>query len=388
MSRGIFLIQHDNRLVELREQAYDSETLLQELLARHPSLLSGDQIDPDSPRRWLLVRREAPVPGEQGGGGRWSVDHLFLDQDAIPTLVEVKRSSDTRIRREVVGQMLDYAANAVLHWPVEHLIEQFETACRARGADPDQEIASLLGPEADPAAFWEQVKTNLRAGKVRMLFVADEIPTELRRVVEFLNQQMDPAEVLAMEVKQFVSEGLRTLVPTVIGHTGKQPLAQRRQWDEATFFEDLSKRKTALDVTVARALLKWGRERGLRVLWGKGRSIGSFFPVLDFGGESHQAFLVYSYGLVEIPFAWYAYKTPFDDEGRRMEMLHRLNAVPGIALPENFINNRRPSVPLSALAPEANLERFLAVFDWYLEQIRAAASAPEASDAIIDHTEG
>ena len=29
----------------------------------------------------------------------------------FPTLVEVKRSSDTRIRREVVGQMLDYAAN-------------------------------------------------------------------------------------------------------------------------------------------------------------------------------------------------------------------------------------------------------------------------------------
>jgi hypothetical protein len=53
------------------------------------------------------------------GGGRWSVDHLFLDQEAIPTLVEVKCSSDSRIRREVVGQMLDYAANAVVYWPIE-----------------------------------------------------------------------------------------------------------------------------------------------------------------------------------------------------------------------------------------------------------------------------
>jgi hypothetical protein len=25
--------------------------------------------------------------------GRWSLDHLFLDQDAIPTLVEVKRGT-------------------------------------------------------------------------------------------------------------------------------------------------------------------------------------------------------------------------------------------------------------------------------------------------------
>jgi hypothetical protein len=36
-----------------------------------------------------------------------------LDQDAILTIVEVKRSTDTHVRREVVGQMLDYAANAV-----------------------------------------------------------------------------------------------------------------------------------------------------------------------------------------------------------------------------------------------------------------------------------
>jgi len=53
------------------------------------------------------------------GGDCWFVDHLLIDQDGIPTLVEVKRSTDTRIRREVVGQMLDYAANAVVYWPVE-----------------------------------------------------------------------------------------------------------------------------------------------------------------------------------------------------------------------------------------------------------------------------
>ncbi len=33
-------------------------------------------------------------------------------------MVRVKRR-DTRIRREVVGQMLEYAANAVTYWPVD-----------------------------------------------------------------------------------------------------------------------------------------------------------------------------------------------------------------------------------------------------------------------------
>jgi hypothetical protein len=43
----------------------------------------------------------------------------------VPTLVEVKRRADTRIRREVVGQMLDYAANGVVYWPLEQLRELF-----------------------------------------------------------------------------------------------------------------------------------------------------------------------------------------------------------------------------------------------------------------------
>ena len=38
--------------------------------------------------------------------------------------------------------------------------------------------------------------------EIALSFVADEIPSELRRIVEFLNQQMDPAEVLAVEIKQ------------------------------------------------------------------------------------------------------------------------------------------------------------------------------------------
>src|SRR5687768_15722183 len=179
VSRGIFLIGSDERLVEMREQPYDSEDLLQRLLASYPSLLASDQIDPVNPRKWLLVSRETSVPGEQGGGGRWAVDHLFLDQDAIPTLVEVKRSTDTRLRREVVGQMLDYAANAVVYWPVEHLIEQFRAQCSARAAEPDEVLAEFLGPVEDPSAFWQQVKTNLQAGRVRLLFVADVIPPEL-----------------------------------------------------------------------------------------------------------------------------------------------------------------------------------------------------------------
>ena len=113
---GVFVLRDEATLVPMRVASFATEDDFQRLLASFPELLAGDQIDTEVPRRFVLIAREQGIAGEEGGSDRWSLDHLFLDQDGVPTLVEVKRGTDTRIRREVVGQMLDYAANSVLHW--------------------------------------------------------------------------------------------------------------------------------------------------------------------------------------------------------------------------------------------------------------------------------
>jgi hypothetical protein len=216
---GIFVLNGDE-LVAMHEQPYDSEDLLQTLLAKYPDLLAGGDQVPGSPRRWLLVKREVGVPATETGGSRWSLDHLFIDQEAVPTLVEVKRSSDTRIRREVVGQMLDYAANGVVYWPAERLRSEFESRCARDAQEPDDVFRESLGDELDQERFWDEVEQNLRSGRVRLLFVADQIPGELRRVIEFLNERMSPTEVLGIEIKQYVGDGnLTTLVPRIVGQT-------------------------------------------------------------------------------------------------------------------------------------------------------------------------
>jgi hypothetical protein len=54
--------------------------------------------------------------------------------------------------------------------------------------NPEEDLTDFLEDlGGDTEQFWWKVKTNLQAGKVRLIFVADEIPAELRRVVEFLN---------------------------------------------------------------------------------------------------------------------------------------------------------------------------------------------------------
>jgi hypothetical protein len=64
-------------------------------------------------------------------------------------------------------------------------------------------------------------------------FVADEVPVELRRVVEFLNQQMSPAEVLAVEIKQYVGREMKTLVSCVVGQTVE---AQQKKTETACYW--------------------------------------------------------------------------------------------------------------------------------------------------------
>lgn len=382
MSRSIFLINADGHLTELEEQPYESEALLQRLLADHPGVLTGDTPGAAPAPRWLLITREADVPDSADGGGRWSVDHLFLDQDAVPTLVEVKRSTDSRIRREVVGQMLDYAANAVVYWPVEKLRTAFEARCARQGLDSEVELARVLADGADAEAFWQQAKTNLQAGRVRLVFVADVIPPELRRVVEFLNEQMDPAEVLAIEVRQYIAGGLRTLVPSVVGQTAEAQqrkgtsgagasAAGGRQWDEGTFFADLL-RTSGPDITQAgRDVLAWAHAKPLRVWWGKGQRAGSFVPVYDHGSEPYQLFSLWSSGTIEVQFQWLALRPVFSDEARRRGLLERLNVIPGVAIPPDALR-RRPNVPLRAFVDRAARTQLLAAFDWCIDEIRAA----------------
>jgi hypothetical protein len=279
----IFLEATSGGLVGLAEEGYETEDRLQDLLARYPNLLPGDQVDPESPRRWLLVDRELGIPDQEGGGDRWAIDHLFLDQDGIPTLIEVKRSTDGRIRREVLGQMLDYAANALLYWPVDRLRSDFETGCAARGLASATEIADLLGRSDAEDEFWSQVQDNLHAGRVRLMFVADKIPSELLRVVEFLNQQMDPAEVLALEIRQFLGEGRRILVPRLLGSSvttrdRKQATVPRRSaWTPDELLASLRERGDPQLAQLALAIMRWGTERGCALTGGRGAKNPSIY---------------------------------------------------------------------------------------------------------------
>jgi hypothetical protein len=382
MAGRIYLLNNQAELVAMAEAPYDSEKLLQELLAKHPDLLAGEQINSEQPRRWLLVTREMAVPGEEEGAGRWSLDHLFLDQDAIPTLIEVKRSTDSRIRREVVGQMLDYAANAVAYWPVEEIKAKFEGRCEADGSDPSEELAELLGEDHDTGDFWQLVKTNLQAGRVRLVFVADDIPPELRRVVEFLNGQMDPAEVLAIEIRQFVGQDVKTLVPRVLGQTesarkkkgSTSDSSQRVAISETEFLEGVSAEWSAEESQIARDLVAWARGQRLEDNFKRGGRGVAFIPVLR-GSLGNYSPMSIRRGDLRIRLGVLKWLPPFDADDKRAEVFRRIEKIPGLVATE-LAREGYPKIPLSQLTDKAAWKQLTDTLDWIVTEIRLVQPSP------------
>jgi hypothetical protein len=174
--------------------------------------------------------------------------------------------------------MLDYATNAKNYWRIEDLRSLAET--QAGGA---QELADKVAVliQADPAEdqqqqverYWGLVEENLRSGKLRLLFVADHIPKELRSIIEFLNEKMPDIHVVGLELVQYQHGEVRVMVPRVVGQTeaargakARRP-GQRLTEPKTTEPEFLNACPEPARPAM-KAIIDQAQRRGLTVFWG------------------------------------------------------------------------------------------------------------------------
>lgn len=363
---SIFILDNNNKITELKESKYISEDIFQELIEKYPNILAGDQITPDNPRRWIFISREMGVPDKEDGSNRWYLDHLFIDQDAIPTFVEVKRSTDARVRREVVAQMLDYAANATEYWNVDDIRKIYEE--QDKNLCDDLEIE-----EGSEELFWQSVKNNLKLGKIRLLFVADEIPLSLQRIIEFLNGQMTDTEVLGLEIKQFISHtNLKTFVPRIIGQTSNSIQAKKSsvyfKWDEESFLKEVEKVDTEL-VDVCKDIISKFIALGCYIYWGEGKQTGSFVPIYE-GKQRHQLFAVFSYTkIVKLELYFQYYKEPYFTYDKKKEMQSKLSEMLAIDIEDDKLS-KRPSFNIDILKNDNKRTMFMDYFEEIIKDIK------------------
>jgi hypothetical protein len=230
MSRIFFL--GAEKVIEVKPRGYDlekkqlgrtKEDLLQWVIAEHPEVIPWELITEQSDVAVVTVRREANVtPG--------SMDVLLLDSMAIPTVVEAKLFENRReIRRMMIGQALEYAANLCLEWNADRIREEGQAWWEQHNQGKEFEQAATRDRGiTEPGQFWDQVDRNLREGNIRIVYICDRIPREVRRTVEFLNRFCD-FEVYAVEARLYEHEGHLILTPELIGPTAADKAAKEEE---------------------------------------------------------------------------------------------------------------------------------------------------------------
>ena len=142
---------------------------------------------------------------------------------------------------------------------------------------------------------------------------------------------------------------------------------ESREWDEPSFFAALQEFSPEA-VAPAHAIYEWALEKMPEVWWGQGAIDGSFFPGLTVGTDWHSPVSLWTRDRLEFQFERMRYRPVFDSREKRLEMLNKLNSEVGLGVSEERLDVR-PSIPLSSLTAQGQLQSLLRVLDWYVDEI-------------------
>lgn len=346
-------------LVESAE--YRAETELQKLLSESPSLISINEIR-EGASPLVTAVREVGLPGSG------NTDILAFNSSGDIVVVECKLASNQEIKRKVIAQVLEYGAY-LWNMSYEELNERVFLCTNKNLAEL---VAKATGdPEWEEEAFRTAIEENLTNGSFVLVIAVDEMNEELNRTMRFLNTCGNPEfDFSVLEMKRFHRDQMDILVPHLHGVIPKVT-PPKHKWDPAKFFPEMERQHGPRALSVARRILEWTKPRVTHVWWGEGRQYGSFVPIYNHQGNDHRLFAVYTLGVVEIYFQWYARKQPFASESLRRELQSRLNELEGVDIPDEGLV-KRPTIRLTILDAGDNLARFFEIFDWVLETIKAS----------------
>ena len=149
--------------------------------------------------------------GREVIAGSGYIDLLFIDKEGLLTLVETKLRKNREVRREVIGQVIEYAsyvsqwnADDVYRIANEYFLTSDVVPSERKGITLDKVMKSdkIVGDEFSDEDFRYQIEQNLRDGRLRLIIAVDKLIEELRATVTFLNSN-SKYEILLLKVSSF-----------------------------------------------------------------------------------------------------------------------------------------------------------------------------------------
>lgn len=152
------------------------EATLRDLLFRYPQTLPIASIDAAYVGAVPVCRELSTQAG--------FVDALYVNPQGRLTLAEFKLWRNPQARREVIGQILDYAKE-IATWNYEDLQREVSRTLK-RSGNVLYELVRDADPEVDEAAFVDDVTRHLRRGGFLLLIIGDGIRGGVESIVDFI----------------------------------------------------------------------------------------------------------------------------------------------------------------------------------------------------------
>lgn len=187
------------------------EADIQTLVHTYPACLPIAEIDP-------VFLGAVPICTELNTPAG-AIDNFMVTPSGLPVLVECKLWRNPEARREVVGQILDYAKE-LSRWSSSDL--QREVSARLkRDGNPLLELVRRTDPAVDEIQFNDALTSNLRRGRFLLLIVGDGIREGVEAIAEYLTMHAGLHFSLGLvELPIYeMPDGNRLVAPRVLART-------------------------------------------------------------------------------------------------------------------------------------------------------------------------
>jgi hypothetical protein len=357
VSKRKILLIDGRKVTPLSETEFTGEGKLQDYLEEYPTLIPLADIVEGASDLICIGREVAAGPG--------SIDLLCIDRDGLLTVVETKLRRNREARREVIGQIIEYASY-VSQWTADDVYrianEYFAKSTKVPesyvGKTLETIMQEIVGGEILNEDFRAKIEQNLKDGRIRLIIAVDELIEPLRATVTFLNSHSN-FDVLLLQVTDFQeSEAKKVLVPLLFGYSTKPRGGKgTKHWDEVSFLADTKEKCEPKVVETTKKLLQFTKDHADGTSWGKGVSYGSFTFRKSRRGVLASVFTINSNGSGYIGFG------PMVSTGINGDILRafraKLNEIPGINIPVEAVElGKFPSFSLEALTKADNLRNF------------------------------
>lgn len=293
--------------IPLNEKHFQ-ENWLQKIIHKNPQILPIDDIESGFAPLISLGREISTSVGY--------IDNLYISPNGYLTIVETKLWRNPEAKREVVGQIIDYAKE-LTNWNFTKLNDGVKKSSQLYNNN-SKGIIELIKDfekieEHEEFKIIDNIERNLKRGRFLLLIVGDGIRESVEEMVDFLSNTPQIQFTLGLVELQFYKnpnvEGELIAIPNLITRTREitraivkienstngnvtietdfieekvKPITARTTITEDDFFEQLQQNTDYESAEFAKHILATVKEKGYFVEWRQGAFVAK---ILDPNGS-------------------------------------------------------------------------------------------------------